>query len=673
MAGDRPGEPGLRLGILGIVTASLVSVLFARVGYLQLVAPTEGEQTSDANRLRSLTVEAPRGRILDAGGRVLVDNRPALVVAVDPHALDPPGSTGRADLLLRLAAQLTRSGAPTGVADIERRLDDPRFSPLQPVPVAVDVPDELLVLLAERADEFPGVTVRRQAVRRYPHGSLAAHVLGYVGRITAEELADRPAYDADSQIGRAGVERTFEDELRGRPGERTVEVDRRGRVVRVVAERRPEAGHDLQLTIDLDLQRLTEARLAGQLEALRGRTGTRGSNNAALEGRAGSAVVLDPRDGGVLALASYPTFDPTEFVNGISTEAYRRLSGDGDPEANALINRAVTGQYAPGSTFKAISAYAALSRGVIGPHTTYDDQGSYLVGNSRRRNAEGASNGVVDVSSALSASSDVFFYWIGDQFWAGRSRFGAGLQDVARDFGLGRPTGIDLPGEAPGVVPDPAWKQRLWEAMPPDQQARGDGRWYGGDSANLAIGQGDLLVTPLQLANAYATFAAHGVRHRPNLVRRVLSPGCPPDPGPDACVVRTPEPVETGRVEFTDEDYEAVQRGLAGVTSSPRGTATALFTGFDQGAFPLLGKTGTVEAGHDRADNSAFVGAGPRDDPRAVAVAYLEHAGFGAEAAGPVVRSLLDQLAGQEPDPCAPTRTTPVPMPCADPAPEDGR
>jgi penicillin-binding protein 2 len=685
-------EPGLRLGILGIVVLSLFTVLIVRLGYLQVVAPEQGEVTSAANRLRTLAEEAPRGRILDARGRVLVDNRSALVVTVDRHALDQLGSDARRDLLGRLADRLGRAGAPTTVDDIEHRLDDPEYSPLLPVPVAADVPEDLLVLLAERADEFPGVAARRQAVRRYPHGSLAAHVLGYVGRITAEELAARAdgpvPYEPDATVGRAGLERTLEGELRGTPGERTVEVDRRGHVVRVVAERRPVPGHDVQLSLDLDVQRVVEARLAGQLDSLRGRSG-RGANDAAFEGRAGAAAVVDPRDGGVVALASYPTFDPNEFIGGISTEAYRRLSGEGDPAGNALINRAITGQYAPGSTFKLVSALAALVKGVITPATTYDDTGSYLVGNSRRHNAEGASNGRIDVSQALTASSDVFFYWIGDQFWSGRSRLGDGLQEVARAFGLGSPTGIQLPGEAPGVVPDPAWKQRLFDAMPPDQQARGDGRWYGGDSANLAVGQGDLLVTPLQLANAYATFAAGGVRHRPTLVRRVLPAGtdagvaelpvCPADPEADPaaaprppCVLRVTGPVEVARFDLPGPVRDAVEAGLEGVTASSAGTANAAFAGFDQRAYPLIGKTGTVEAGADRADNAAFVAAGPAGSagpPRHVVAAYLEHVGFGAEAAAPVVRSVFDLVSGQSADPCAGA----VPVPCRPPTGEPTR
>jgi penicillin-binding protein 2 len=657
-----PGSvPELRLGILGVVVLSLFSVLFARLWYLQILAPEDGELTSAANRLRALTEEAPRGRILDAQGRVLVDNRSSLIVTVDRHSLDSPGSLTRAQRLAHLAAVLTKAGVPTRVEDIEHRLVDPEHSPLRPAPIAADVPEHLLVLLAERADEFPGVEVRRGTVRHYPHGPLAAHVLGYVGRITAEELEARRstqesfAYEPDARVGRAGVERTFEADLRGVPGERTVEVDRRGRVVRTVSERRPVPGRDLQLTIDLDLQRVTEARLADQLESLRGRTGVRGSNDAPLEGRAGAAVVLDPRDGSVQAMASYPTYDPSEIVNGMSTETYRRLSGDGDPEANALLDRAIGGQYAPGSAFKLVSAHAALARGLITPVTTYDDVGTYTIGNSTRRNAEGASNGRIDVTAALTVSSDVFFYWIGDQFWAARSRHGDALAEAARAYGLGAATGVELPGEAAGVVPDPAWKQRLWSSMPPDQQARGDGRWYAGDSANLAIGQGDLLVTPLQLANVYATFVAGGVRHRPTLLRRVLAPragtgadlpACPAGGAERACVVRSARPVEVARVELPSGAHDAVRRGLEGVVADPKGTAAAAFAGFDLHAFPVLGKTGTVEAGARRADNATFVAAGPVTDPRHVAVAYLEHVGFGSEAAAPVVRGLLDHVAG---------------------------
>jgi penicillin-binding protein 2 len=379
-------------------------------------------------------------------------------------------------------------------------------------------------------------------------------------------------------------------------------------------------------------------------------------------------------------MASHPTYDPAEFVNGISRDAYRRLSGNGDPDANALMNRAITAQYSPGSTFKLVTASAALLHGIISPSTRYNDGGSYNMGGSVRRNAGGAAYGSVDVSRSLTVSSDVFFYWIGDQFNSARPRLGDGIQETARQFGFGAPTGIGLPDEVAGNVPDPEWKARVFASLPPEQQRGGDGKWYGGDSANLAIGQGDLLVTPLQLANAYATFVAHGVRHQPNLLLRALAPGsdgtrldlaaCAPDSAsgdgtPADCVVQMGAPVVQATIPIPDDAFAAVHTGLVGVPQT--GTAARVFAGFDQQAFPVLGKTGTVESGRDRADSSAFVAAGPVTDPRFVAASYLEHSGFGSEAAAPVVRSIFDAVSGQDPDVCGDLTGTAPKAPCATP------
>jgi penicillin-binding protein 2 len=651
--------PRLRLSILGIVAFSLFSVMFARLWYLQIMATDQGEIEAANNRVRVIREEAPRGRILDARGRVLVDNRTSLVVAVDPHGLAALAEAQRADLLLRLATELTRSGAPTKVAALERRLADPQYSPLQPVPVAIDVPDDLMIFLAERADDFPAVRVQRQTVRRYPEASLAAHVVGYVGRISEPELAAHSAvkaggaqplkpYEPDSTIGKTGIERSFEDDLRGIPGQRVVEVDRNGAVVRELEGQRqlPEPGNDVQLSIDLDVQRSTEQSLQHNLEELRGST-----TDQMVAAKAGSAVVLDPRTGNVVAMASYPTYDPTEFVNGISSDRYQQLVG-GPGSANPLTNRAVAGLYAPGSTFKLITAYAGLSDGIVRPDETVNDNGVYVVGNRPFRNAKNEVHGPVNLSRAITVSSDVYFYRLGDIFWKDHDQpgVGDGIQDAARAFGFGAPTGVQLLDEAKGLVPDPVWKQQTFDALPEDQKRNGDGRWYGGDSANLAIGQGDMLATPLQLANSYATFAAHGVRHRPSLVLRVLHPhGDPEDP---AAVVRTIDPQVVSQVPIPPEHFDALRQGLGGVTSDPKGTATVAFAGFDQSNWPVMGKTGTAEVA-TKADTSLFVGIGPADAPQFVAAVVLEESGFGADVAAPVVRTIFDRVSGQSrEDPC---------------------
>jgi len=665
-------SPRLRLSILGIVVFSLFAALFARLYYLQIMATDEGEVEAANNRVRTIQEEAPRGRILDAKGRVLVDNRTSLVVTVDPFRLKDLKQPERDDLLLRLSQQLTASGVPTKVAAIERRLNDPQYSPLQPVPVAIDVSEDLMVYLAERADDFPAIQVRRESVRYYPEKSLAAHVVGYVGRISSDELKARMGtvedpkiavakpYEPDSSVGKTGVEKTFEDDLRGTPGVRKVEVDRNGKVVRELTAdyRAPVPGSDIQLTIDMDVQRTAEQKLAEQLEGLRGRY-TRDGNVA--QGKVGSSVVLDPRNGHVVAMASYPTYDPTEFVNGINSDRYRQWT-EGDPADNPTINRAIAGLYAPGSTFKLVTAHAALTKGVISPNTYYNDSGVYTVGNREFRNAQNAVNGPVQMSRAITISSDTYFYSLGDQFWRGRDKFGDGIQESAREFGYGAPTGVQLPGELGGVVPDPAWKKQFWESLPADQRSKDGDKWYAGDNVNLAIGQGDVLATPLQVADSYATFAMKGVRHQVTIVSRVLKPGAnPTDPVLETCdpadarcgVARRIDDAIVARFDIPDDVYKPLSEGFDGVTSARGGTATELFTGFDQKNWPVFGKTGTAQV-TGKADTSLFVAGGPATDPQFVAVAVLEQAGFGADAAGPIVRSIFDLVSGQVKDPACP-------------------
>lgn len=669
--------PRLRLSILGIVVFSLFAALFVRLYYLQIMAPDEGEVEAANNRVRTIQEEAPRGRILDAKGRVLVDNRTSLVVTIDPHELEDLEAAERSDLLLRLAEQLTRSGLPTKVSSIERRLADPQYSPLQPIPVAIDVPEDLMVFLAERADDYPSVQVRRETVRQYPEKSMAAHVVGYVGRISSDELKTRMGtkdeplappkpYEPDSAIGKTGVERTFEDELRGVPGVKKVEVDRFGKVVRELREdyRAPIPGNDLQLSIDMDVQRVTEESLAKQLEDLRG-TYTRDGKIA--QGKVGSAVVLDPRNGHVIAMASYPTYDPSEFVNGISTERYDQWT-KGEPADNPTINRAIAGLYAPGSTFKLVTAYAALEKGLINGTETFYDNGVYVVGNREFQNAQRAVLGPVQLPRALTVSSDVYFYALGDRFWKERDSFGDGIQETARKFGFGTTTGIQLPGELAGVVPDPAWKKQFWESLPANLQTKDGEKWYAGDNVNLAIGQGDVLATPLQMADSYAVFANKGTRDKITVVKRVLKPGIDVnDPALDTCTIGDPgcgvvsrfEETVASHFDMVDRYYELIRQGLGGVTSDNNGgTATELFKGFDQKGWPVLGKTGTAEVA-GKADTSLFVGVGPADDPQYVAVAVLEQSGFGSDAAGPLVRAIFEHVSGQAdcPDPTTPEAT----------------
>ncbi|MCU0267759.1 MAG: penicillin-binding protein 2 [Acidimicrobiales bacterium] len=648
-------SPRLRLSILGVIVFSLFVALFARLYFLQVMSSEEGELEATANRVRVVQTEAPRGRILDAEGRVIVDNRTSLVVTVDPHELEDYDEDATDELLLRLAQELTRSGMPTKLASLERRLDDPQYSPLQPIPVAVDVPEELEVILAERAEDFPGVSVRRESVRAYPEGQLAAHVFGYVGRISPEEYEarmggpgaeddDPKPYQPDSSIGKTGVEYQYESELRGMPGEKVIEIDSGGKPVRVIEERPPVPGNDLQLTVDLDIQRNAEAQLADQIERLRGTFTPDGKRARA---PAGAVTVVDPANGHVLAMASYPTYDPDEFVNGISAERYEQYVG-GDAADNPLTNRVIGGLYPPGSTFKLFTAEAAVEKGLITGSTGYNDGGTYTLQGCNgpactRQNAQRAVHGYVDLAQSLTVSSDVYYYWLGDRFWHDRDQYGDGIQEIARRYGLGAPSGIDLPGELGGLVPDPALKQQRHDANP---VAFPEGTWYAGDNVNLAIGQGDVLVTPLQLANAYAAFANGGTLYQPQVVWRILQPkGDPDDP---ADVVRTNEPVVVRQFDIPSGARDPIERGLAGVVEPPEGTAKNAFEGFDTTEWSIVSKTGTAENSGGKADNAWFVAYAPADDPSYSVAVVLEEAGFGGSSAAPVVRRIFEPLAGEE-------------------------
>lgn len=629
-------SPRLRLGVLGIVAVSLFAALFARLWYLQVLASPDLRVTAEANRVRVVAEQAPRGRILDRNGTVLVDNRISVVVTVDRRALEDTGRRG--EVLARLAAELTHYGKPMTLAQLDTRLSDVRFSPYTPVPVAEDVSEELLVYLSEHRTAFPGVAVEPKAVRAYPFGSLAAHVLGYVGPITGDELAAQESkektYQQGDEIGKSGIERVYEDDLRGVPGERRLEVDAAGNTVRELSYRPPVAGDDVVLTLDANIQGLTEQALKNGLADAHARRLENGTYPLA---PAGASVVLDPKTGSVLALASFPTYDPSSFVNGIDSGEWAALQ---DPANYAPLNdRAIQGQYAPGSTFKLITAYAALKSGLIVPETTISDPGYYRLNPCKGEtctfyNAGSRPYGRVDLRRGITVSSDVYFYTIGGSLFFRRDEFGDPIQDAARQFGLGTESGVPLPYEQDGFVADPASKAARHDANP---TAFPDGTWRGGDNVNIAIGQGDMLVTPLQLANAYATFANGGTLYSPNVASEVRRGGTDQ-------VVRRLEPRVQRTVDLPPTIRQPILDGLLGVTTQPGGTARAVFGGFPNDTWPVAAKTGTAEVtGKD--DTAVFAAFGPAYDPQYVVVTMMEQSGFGGVAAAPVVRRILEPLA----------------------------
>ena len=633
-------SPRLRMSLLGVIVIGCFVALFARLWYLQVMeAPALAVQAS-VNRTRTIATEAPRGRIFDAKGRVIVDNRTSLIVSIDRNQLSKVAD--RNDLVARLADVLTANGAPIKISTIEKRLADKRADQLGSVSIATDVTEEVIHHLSEYAEDFPSVSFDRKTVRVYPYGTAAANILGYTGRITAESLKSlEPGtdpdgvvkeYQADSIVGLAGVEKVYETELRGTPGIELVQVDYRNRPVGTESYQPPKSGNDIQLHIDIDVQIRAEQSLVDRLAVLRGTPQRDGAIRAA---PSGSVVVLDPQTGGVVALATAPSYDPQEFANGLSQERYEQLQNVNG--ASALIDRSITGQYAPGSTFKLVTAAAALSNGLIDANSSIYDDGVYTVGNPEQtfQNAGKQKNGTVNLIRALTVSSDVYFYWLGDRMDGSTL-----IQDSATAFGFDKKTGIDLPNESAGYVLTKAEKKALHAKYP---TAYPNGEWYTGDNVQLAVGQNVIVVTPLQLARAYATLANGGTVYQPQVLWKVLTPNANLS-NPDD-VLRVVDPLVTGTVTLPSDVRGPIISGLEGVTSGV-GTASSAFVTFDQSAFPIVGKTGTAQV-DGKADTSLFASYGPANAPRWVVTAVMEESGFGAEAAGEVTRRVYEILANQ--------------------------
>lgn len=628
--------PRLRLSILGVVVISLFAALLSRLWYLQVMDSQSFQVAAKANQVRLVYEPAPRGRILDRNGTVLVDNRYRFVVTLSRQS-----AAQNPDVVARVAALLNMT-----VDDVKKRINDVRFSPYKPVPVADDIPKELAIEIRERHDEFPGVEVDRVAERTYPDTTLAAHVLGYVGQVTTDELKAlrHNGYREGDEIGRAGVERSYEKYLRGEPGVTKLAVDASGAVlpVQLGPAQPPKPGHDIQLTIDANVQRLAEDSLQQGLEAAHKTYDKTVKKDFVAP--AGAAVVLDPNDGSVLALASNPTYDPSIFVGGVKQAVFDDLS---KPENHFPLNdRAIQGQYPPGSTFKLFTSLAALDKKLIDQKTTYDDQGKFTLKNCQGpsgcvfKNAGGTKNGRVNLARALTVSSDVFFYFLGASFWTQRSSVGDAIQETAKSFGLGQRTGIPLLGEQPGRVWTPADKKRFHEKRPKDFPYGG---WFTGDNVNLAIGQGDVAVTPLQLASAYGAYATGGTLAPPRIAARVLDQQGKP--------VEDLAPSTTRHVALPPNS-DAVLAGLQGAVADPGGTAYPAFAGFPLQTFPIAGKTGTAQV-PPLQDTALFVSFGPVPHPQYVVAIVMEEAGFGGSTAAPVARRIWEGLVGAPPGPVA--------------------
>ncbi len=639
----------LRLTFLTLLVVSLFVLLFTRLWFLQVMAGERYANLAEGNAVRAVSIAAPRGKLLDRNGKPIVANRFAMVVSVQPEQM----GERRDEVLADLADLLGMS-----LADIQRKIADPRVSPVRPKPIAVDVPDDVVFYIHENGStRFPGVYAESLPVRDYPHGTTAAHVVGYLGEISDAELAEPEYadYRAGDLIGWAGLERTYEDVLRGAEGLARYEVDAGGTVLDKLDDVLPTPGADVRTTIDLKAQRLVEQALADGIKRARTvtDTATGPGRGGTFKAPAGSAVVLDPDNGAVVAMASYPTFAPARFVGGVSAPYWDRLQSKRNDFP--LINRAAQSSYPPGSVFKVVSAAAALEHGYVTPRQTVPCPGAWEWAGQVFRNWKSSDSGDYNIAQALEDSCDTVFYELAREMWLDEQRMGDDvrglLSDQARAWGFGAPTGIDLPSERGGVVPGRDWKRAFWqdnrdtyctqarqatdayaEALFTDLCERGD-VWRGGDAVNMSIGQGDVQATPLQVANAFAAIANGGTLYRPHLTKAIVRP--------NGAVDRL-QPEVLGRLPVSDRNLRLIAEGLRKVAAE--GTAAATFADFP---VPVAGKTGTAEF-KPKQPFAWFASYAPANNPRYVVVTMIEEGGGGSLNAAPVARRILEGLLGLE-------------------------
>lgn len=693
-----------RLGVLALVGVTLFSLLGVRLWFLQTVKADELQESVTFAKTRTIPLAPERGRVFDADMRILADNERVLTVAIDWQVLRRKSQ--RDEIFQRISGWVQ-----VPIEEMERRFQSNVYSPFLPMPIKEDIDEPTAIALLERIEDFPGVEILTEWRRVYPYAPHAAHVVGYMGAITAEQLDEKldEGYIRNERIGQFGVELEMEQVLHGAWGYRKVEVDGANRPVRVIEEVPPVNGFDVQLTIDLDVQQYAEQLLETTLEARRtqevrnpivrkpdgslDKMDPSRADTVAYKAPAGSTVVMNYETGEVIAMASYPTFDNRWFEAGLSGSKFSQIfpstNPDGskiDPDESILVNRAIQGRYNLGSTFKLFTAYAALNSGLIGAYDIFNDTGSYVLSDAAVSDRAACDSGLircefnnaicsfsgkpcvygeVNIEDALAVSSDAFFYRIGDQIMV-QNDFQPVLQDNVRHFGFGADSGIELPFEFDGTVPDKALKQRYAEL---GVISEGEGRdYYVGDNVQLAIGQGLLSATPLQLANGYATVANGGLLLRPSIVANIWEPGTPDgQPGfadPDRGVVFSAESAREviQEIRMPESIRTPLVRGLRRVVTGPgknnrSTTAEELFDGYPPDAIQVAGKTGTAQGqgNYPWNDSSAFTAfsvdssaddfPADRDNPYVV-TAYLEKAGYGSQAAAPVVKCIFLMLSG---------------------------
>jgi penicillin-binding protein 2 len=636
---DEPSRPSLRLRVVGIAVLLLFGILVLRLWTLQVIDGKTYAAAVTQNQVRIVSVAAPRGEIVDRDSTVLVGNTP------DQEILLSRVEATHDKAIVGMVAALVGQTP----ARVKASVNNNKYSPYEPVPIAQNVSPATVQELLLHPSQYPGVTVQTVTQRNYPQGGTTApHILGYLGDISAKFLADNPkaGYNQGSQVGVSGIEAQYEQYLRGVDGRQALSVNASDDVVGTLSRTAPKLGDTVVLNIDTGLQEAVQNDLTQQILTDR-HTPDQEDHGKLPPAINGAAIVMNPSNGQVLALASDPGFDLTQFVGGISTANFNALAATGAENDNAI-----EGQYTPGSTFKLITATADLQYGVYSPSRYYDDTLTFKVpnctgGTCNFHDDPGDGGGEVNLPLALTVSSDSYFYNLGAMFWEGRSTYGPdAIQNVAAKYGEGEITGIDLPGEAQGRVDSQAERVKLHAEAP---VAFPNTTWYTGDNVEMAFGQGGTSLTPIEQAVAYSTFANGGTRYAPQVAAEVVNPTT-------GKVVKTFKPVVTGQVSLPQSSIQPILQGLEGVISNPKGTGYSAFQGFPA-SWNLAGKTGTATNPGQNEPNSWFVAFGPNPNPTYLVLAVIDEGGYGAEAAAPLVRNIFNYLLA---NPISPNVKTPT-------------
>jgi penicillin-binding protein 2 len=631
----------LRVGVLAAIVLVVFAVLFLRLWALQVISGDRYRTAAQGNQLRTVPVEAPRGSILDRAGNTIVSNVPGTAVQI--WTADLP-KEGRYAMMKRLS-KILRVPLPRLTKALEERKGDP----LTPILVKTAVHEDQVATLLENRAEFPGVEIVGTYLRDYAHRALAAQALGYVGEISEDELArlEKDGYRGGEKIGKTGVEASFDTYLRGIPGAAQLRVDSLGRPQGPFTLRRPaQPGNSVRLTLDMGLQRAAERALDYGIRLA--------YEHDEWNANGGAIVALDPRDGAILAMASNPTYKPSIYVGRVDPKKLEPLTNDEVAKERNFpgLNRVTGVTYPPGSTFKPLTALAAISDGLLSPHeyvqcTPYAEYG---LDKHRFDNWNPFTNAPMTLTTALSQSCDTYFYDVGNRYYERGEHerpYWTKMQAWAKKFGFGEPTGLDIGGEATGLLPTPAWRRATYKGI--------DRAWNPGDLIQLAIGQKDMTVTPLQMARFYAALANGGNLVTPYLVSAVVQPG---NEGSPPVTLRTFAPQPPQPIDVDREALTYVRDGLYQATHDADGTSSGVFGSFP---VPVAGKTGTAEKvvnmpgyplGHleDQSwwcgwgpyDGNEYVTAGGTKRSPLVVCAVIENGGHGGTAAAPAALQVFE-------------------------------